>query len=60
MAFGGLGQALKGELEFTGWPRLGAGAGPPKLRALWVQEPEGQAVCTVLDGQDCFNDWCEV
>ena len=51
MAFEGSEPSL-GELEFIRWPRVGEAAGPPKLRAPWIQELADQVVCTVLEGQD--------
>lgn len=59
MAFEGSEPRL-GELEFIRWPRVGEAAGPPQLRAPWIQELADQVVCTVLEGQDYFRDWCEV
>lgn len=59
MAFEGSEPSL-GELEFIRWPRVGEAAGPPKLRPPWIQELEGQVVCTALEGRDYFRDWCEV
>ena len=59
MAFEGSEPSL-GELEFIRWPRVGEAAGPPKLRAPWIRELEGQVVCAVLEGWDHFRDWCAV
>lgn len=59
-----LGQALKGESVFTRWSKVGAGAGPPKLRARLVHgqgDPEVHSVACRKDravpatGVRCVN-----